>query len=1092
MRVHRSNRAEELVAVLADVVRRPLADAMAPECIVVQGRGMERWLSAELAQRLGVWANPDFPFPRRLVERALSAVLGDDADERSAFEPETLMWAIAALLPGLLDRPEFAPLRAYLADDPRGLKRMQLAERIADTFDHYTVYRPRLVLGWEAGDGTDWQPVLWRALVDRHGAHHVAARAAHFLRARRAGAGLAAPFPTRVSLFGVSTLPPLYLELLAVLEPLVELHVFLLAPSPEFWGDIRSRREIIRALSRSGAAAAQTEEALHLAEGNPLLASLGRLGRDFQQLLEAAVDYEDDERSREPVGTHRLAAIQSDILHLVHRTRATALPLPPDDSIGIHACHGPMREVEVVRDQLLALFAADPTLEARDIVVMTPSIDAYAPYIEAVFGAASDERTRIPYRIADRSVRATHEVVDAFAALVDVMRARMTATQVLDLLGIDAVRARFRIGGGDLDLLRTWVEESGIRWGVDRTHREAVGQPPLAENTWRFGLDRLLLGYAMPGAGRELFGGALPYDEVEGSSADLLGRLASFCDTLFAFRTALQTGRTLEAWRDDLGALLTAMIASTDQTAYQHQLIRRSLAVLAERAAAAGFDEPIDLDAVRAALEPELQRGAAPQGFLAGGVTFCELVPMRSIPFRVVCLLGMNDGAFPRTRRPLGFDLIAQRPLPGDRSSRDDDRYLFLEAVLSARDHLLITYVGQSITDNEPLPPSVVVSELLDALDVSFQPVDPPISPIVRHPLQAFSPRYFDGSDARLFSYSAADCLGARAALCPRQPPAAFLSAPLPVDVGPGDVVELDELVSFFDHPPRAFLQRRLGLYLGRDLEPMEDREPIVLNALDRWKIGDALLARALEGGDVEAAYESVRAGGRLPPGTLGRCLYDDIRPDIDVLAELARTAMGGRRRDPAEIDLDLDGVRLTGVVRDLYPNGHARAQYSQIGRRQELGLWIRHLALGCAAPVGSALIGRRSQKPPTVVRFTPVGDPRAMLQLLLRLYVLGRCVPLPLFQSTSRAYAEARREQKPDALAAARKKFDPDPYAPVPPDGVDPYVQCVYRHIDPLTDPTVVDGPALGPEAAAEPSWFAQLAMAVFGPLLAHRQEAP
>ncbi|MGH7291879.1 MAG: exodeoxyribonuclease V subunit gamma, partial [Myxococcota bacterium] len=375
-------------------------------------------------------------------------------------------------------------------------------------------------------------------------------------------------------------------------------------------------------------------------------------------------------------------------------------------------------------------------------------------------------RPRIPNRFADRPVRADNEVAEAFTALLGLLRGRLTAAEVLDVLRRDPVRARFGIAGDDLELVRRWITETGVCWGIDADHRAAHDQPAADQNTWRFGLDRLLLGYAMPGDGLVQFGDALPYDDLEGGEAVLLGRLADFCDALFTAQATLAAPRSPAGWRDELGRLLERLVARSPATAHQHELIRAGLATLAARAEAAGFAELLRLETVQAQLDDELQRGATAHGFLSGGVTICELLPMRSIPFKLVCLLGMNDDAFPRQGRPLGFDRIAAQPRPGDRSVRDDDRYLFLEALLAARQQLVISYVGQRITDNQPLPPSVVVQELLDTIERTFVAPDGQTVAariVVTHPLQPFSPRYFRGAEDRLFSYSNAYRAGAAA-----------------------------------------------------------------------------------------------------------------------------------------------------------------------------------------------------------------------------------------------------------------------------------------------------------------------------------------
>ncbi|HVO24238.1 MAG TPA: exodeoxyribonuclease V subunit gamma [Candidatus Margulisiibacteriota bacterium] len=1091
MHVHRSNRTERLVDVLAEVVARPIGEAPAPECIVVQGKGMERWLSMQLAQRFGVWANPDFPFPRKLIERAVAAVLGPEAASAPCFEPETMMWAIADLLPQYLSRAAFASIHSYLAEDTSGTKRIALAQRIAETFDQYLVYRPEMILEWEQGGGADWQAVLWRALVERHGATHIAARAGALLRA--APTAPAIGFPARVSLFGMSTLPPLYLRLLMSVAAHVELHLFVLSPSREYWADIRSRREVIRARRDVGA------DTLHLAEGHPLLASLGRIGREFQQVLEASGDYQETDADlyQDPGTGSLLTTVQSDILTLTHRgPRGSRAPLPyrdDDRSISVHACHSPMREVEVLHDQLLAAFDADRTLEPRDVVVMSPAIDAYAPLIDAVFGSTAGH-ARIPYRIADRNLRVTDEVVDAFGRLLAVLRGRLTATEVLDLLSMEAIHTRFGIAAEDLDLLRTWITEAGIRWGVDAAHRATNLQPAMHENTWRFGLDRLLLGYAMSGDERTLFRSVLPYDDVEGTGAALLGRLADFCETLFTLRAALEPARPLAIWPDTLSGALQRMIAVTPQTADQHQHIRSTLAELAACAATAGFHEPIDLDTLRSYLDVRLQRDSSSHGFLSGGVSFCALVPMRTIPFRVVCLLGMNDDLFPRAQRPFGFDLIAQRPRPGDRSSREDDRYLFLEALLSARQRLIITHVGQSVRDNREIPPSVVVSELLDTLDDSFGSDTTPLRErlVVRHPLQPFSPRNFGSDDPRRSSYSASHWAGARALGQPRRSAPPFVCAPLP----PSDdqaAVGLDDLVRFFEHPARAFLQRRVQLYLGNDAPIVEDREPMDLDNLALWTVGDRLLQVVVKGADLATAFAPLRASGVLPLGVPGECLYDELRPQIELIGRRARELMRGGRCRPVEIDAVLARTRITGLLRDLFAAGQVRYQFSRLGGRHELGVWIRHLVLNWLRPPACAadsfIVGRPSGADPSViVRFHAVADPVPILQDLLSLYWLGQTLPLPLFPRTSRAYVQALQSGGMEdggraALAAARAVFTRTG-GPVPSEGEDVYVQQLFATCDPL-DPTFPPLAGELPTAAT----FAAAARSVFEPLLAHRE---
>ncbi len=1034
----------------------PVEDApLRPETIAVQGRGIERWLAMELARRLGVFANARFPFPRRLLEQVFDAVLEPRDDAARCFEPASMTWSIAALLPGLLARPELDPLRRFLLDDPEGEGRIQLAARVAETLDRYAIHRPEMIAAWERGEETlpddaRWQAILWRELVARHGRHHVAARAEAFREAIAvAGEGPLPGLPRRLFLFGITTLPPLYVDVLAALSRHLELHLFVL----------RCARD---PLEEAGPA-------------NPLWTSLGSVGRQFHEVLGARGFGPSRQRAvdADPGRATRLAAVQQAVLTGGAPAPGADGSGPADDrSIQVHACRGPLREIEVLHDRLTDLFEADPTLEPRDVVVMTPDIERYAPFVEAVFGAGgepgSGERPRIGFRLADRRIRATYDVVDAFSRILDALSGRLEASTVVDLLLVERIRRRFGIETADLDVLQAWIRDAGIRWGADAQHRAEAGQPALHQNTWRQGLDRLLLGLAMPVEDR-LFAGTLPAPDVQPGRAGLLGSFVAFCECLLALRESLSGARSLASWSEALAGLLDELIDSADDGAGQRAWLRSMLDELASRARQAGFDEPISLVSLRRQLEAELARAGSSHGFLSGGVTFCELVPMRSIPFRVVALVGMNDDAFPRTRPPQGFDLMARDPRPGDRTGRDDDRHLFLEAVISARQHLVITYAGRSLRDGSPRAPSVVVAELLEELarqEGTAAPEDVRATGVREHPLHGFSSRYFDpASPGDLFSYSASECEGARALLRPRSAAGPFVGEPLPEDVSPGGTVELADLLRFVEHPVRFFLQRRLGLYLGDELEVLEDREPLQLDFLEQWKLGDDLLRRELAGVPEHEARELLRARGALPPGTLGELAGDELAGRVRNLLVETAALRGGGPLPAVPFDRSLGSWRLAGELGELWPGGRVVVQYSQRRLRGEIGLWIQHLVLCWLGPPGvpcrSALVARAKDGSADVVELAEVDQPERLLVDLLDLYALGQRVPLPALRDASEKQAEYAVKHGWDGgvAASARRAWEPSTDFVGGADRNEVYLAQAFRDVDPLDPATPLPG---------------------------------
>lgn len=1023
LHLYHSNRLEILAERFIELTRREPAPPMVPESVVTQNRGMARWLTHRLALGSGIAANLDFDFPASFIWQVLQSQLAN-LPEQSGFERETLVWRIFAILPDLLDQPAFAPLANYLATGKEQLKRYQLARRIADSFDQYTVYRPQWIMEWERGEGSHWQSQLWRALVAGQRPTH-RARLFERFAARQREEGLARNnLPTRVSFFAVAALPPSYLDVLTRIAEVIDVHLFLLNPSVAYWGDIVAERDAARlreALLRHG----RNDGTRHFTVGNPLLASLGKQGREFQHILYEAGVADDESLFQSPGSETLLQVLQADILLLQHRGRdpnnpaAQRLNIRQEDrSLQIHACHSPMREIEVLHDQLLALFDANPELAPGDVVVMAPDIDRYAPFIEAVFGGVPRAR-HIPWAIADRSPQLAHPLVRLGLELLDLPFSRFGVDEVLALLEIPAVMRRFRLDGESLARIRTWVVESGVRWGLDANSRAELDLPATAAATWRAGLERLLLGYAMPEEGG-IVGDIVAYSDIEGLEVDTLGQLTSFIERLAQFRRELAAPRPAAEWLTLFNRIFDDLLTLEETEQFAVQLLRDTLDGLASHAVAAGFKGEIGVEVVRDYLRGHLAEMGGWQQFLTGQITFCTMVPMRSIPFPVVGLIGMGDREFPRNQTPLGFDLIAQQPRVGDRSRREDDRYLFLEALLSAREHLYISYVGRDIRDNSPMLPSVVVAELLDAIDEGFA-VDTGSTRnhvVTEHPLQPFSSRYLAGRSG-LFTYASEWHDATGAGYAERR----FLATPLPEDAT-GSSIELGQLIEFFRNPVAYFLKRRLNVRWPGELDILEESEPFTVNNLNRFLIGQALTKARLEGRDTKELYREFAASARLPFGHLGEFAFDDEVGKAVAFADLLRPELEEERERLEFTHHSPSGLTLTGWVDGVGVNGRFHYRYGQLRADDRVALWLTHLALNTLGDRDGGRNCSHLATPAESWRLAAVADAPRILNELLALYHRGQQEPLPFNPDISFDYVNLLRKGT-SSEEAVRKAAD-------------------------------------------------------------------
>ncbi|QXW29263.1 exodeoxyribonuclease V subunit gamma [Aeromonas sanarellii] len=1054
--LYHSNQLDLLKELLVSRIRQsPLDHPFDREQILVQSPGMAQWLKLELAKAFGIAANIDFPLPASFIWEMFTRVLAD-VPRQSPYNKGAMSWQLMTILPALLGRPAFAPLAAYLGgsdgEAPEQVRLWQLCQKVADLFDQYLVYRPDWIARWEQGEGLglelagvsgqDWQPELWRELVARTLAlspsgYHRANLYEEFIHELARSAELPGKLPRRVFVFGISALPPRYVEALLALgsRAEVEVHLFVTNPCRYYWGELLDRKTLARLENRLKPG---TDLETLQGPANPLLASMGKLGRDYlHQLMElevpqidAFVDIDD---------TSLLRAIQKDVLELAERGAGEfsldvshhKSPIDPaDGSLQIHACHGPMRELEVLHDRLLALFEQDPTLTPKDVVVMMPDVNSYGPYIQAVFGKESGgARGRIPFAISDRAASQESPLLQSFLALLRLPNARFGAGELLAILEVPAVLRRFELDDDEFNQLRRWVQETGIRWGLDDGYPERFDLPRLSGNSWLFGLRRMLLGFAM-GDG-EPVAGILPYADIEGQQGLALGKLAWFVDSLAEFLPRLQQAQPLPEWHACLNALLDRFYLADEDEERQLQLIRSQLTDWQAQLGEARFEQAISADLLQDYLGSVLGESRSSQRFLAGQVNFCTLMPMRSIPFRQVCLLGMNDGVYPRTLPPMGFDLMAVAGRRGDRSRRDDDRYLFLEALLSAQQGLYISYQGFSAQDNSEKVPSVLLAELIDYVRQGFvlagdEELDDESSGrrllehlITRHPLTPYSPAYFHPEPGSgLFTY-AADWLPA---LSPERGAANFQSGelPLPPEWGREQGLELAELLRFYRQPARYFLNRRLKVWFELEEATIEDSEPFELDGLQHYQLKALLLDAHLTEGDSEIRRERLQLTGLLPQGWFGSLLLEDLDGEMGKLAARLRPWVAANEADKqaVEIDIALAQGQLQGWI-DTQKGRALVVKPGSFNGKDLLLAWIQHLCLSLSCAPGDTLLfdAKQSLRLPRLA----ADEARPKLAALVALWTQGMKRPLPFFPSTAWEWLKAI-EQDPDKPDAADK----------------------------------------------------------------------
>lgn len=1006
MFVHRSNRTECLVDALVDVLATPAASWNTPELVAVQGKGVDRWLAQQLANRMGIWALPAFPFPRALIDTVLDATLGTSEDA-AGYEPDQLRWSIASMLPELLPHDDFATLEHYLAQRGGGDSALlSLADAIARTFDRYLVFRPELILRWERSNDPEsaplrWQRHLWRQLRTQLGDHHLAARARAFKQATQASEPrpTAGVLPSRICLFGFSSLPPLYIDLLANAAEQTEIHLFVLSPSPEWFVETQ----------------------------HPLIHTLGRLGRDFLDLLAEQVN--DVTEADHFVSAHpptQLGHLQRDLFEL--QVREPALPAPDCDSFSVHACHGPLREAEVLHDLLLQAFNDSPGLKPEDVCVLCPDLERYDPTVRAVF----DKEGVLPVGAPDHAGEQRPAVEAAAKRVLAFLLGRADVQSLLDMISDPLTMERWQITQEDLAHIRRYLAASEVRWGWDSEHRARLGHPRLTTHTWHDALDRIALGFATR---RPTHLGTVTTVPVSSSEdAFMWGKLLAPLEQLQRLAQQCGTPKPLAGWQGLLSEAVGTVLPTTVLKSEAARGLREALTAIAGLAANARFTGEVSFPAIAEEVTRLLQRAQHRSASFAGGITIAELSHVRAVPFRVVALVGMNEGAFPRSDTLTGFDIMREQQRRGDRDGRKEDRQVFLELLLSTRDKLIVTYTGQDPVDGAKLPPSSVVSDLLRVQENMYtrgmEERSRPSSP-QEHGLHPFSERYLRQSDQPFFTFSGFAEEASRQCMQPRVDEQPFADVTLPSTLS-NEALPLGALLSFFRNPSRGYAQA-LSVDLADRLVTLESRDTTELTPLKRFRLQDLLLQASLAGQQSSEMMATVRDAGWLPPGALGSHWGVQLERFCRELTQASAPLLEREVLPAVEIDLNCGNTHLVGLLTGLGPSGLLEVQPGRVTAARELDLWIRHTSLCAMHPnqsFESVLFGR-SDTPKgklgaavDVVSFRTVEEPVAVLSDLIGLYRAGLRRPLPLFPQAARNYAQYKRTA-PAASALARVRAE-------------------------------------------------------------------
>ncbi len=929
--LYQSNDLNNLGEQFAHKIRGEKPSPFYRDQVILQTKGIETWLTQKCAKVNTVSAGIEFSSPAPFLHRLYFQLTGH-SEERTIFERGNMRWFIFRILK---ESPELFPeLDEYLKTNSGNeeQKLLSFASQISDLMDSYILYRPDLLTEWEGNEKKSgkekslphesWQKRIWQKIIEYNTSCDTVGESPieTLVQLNKILTGKNTKHTQRLTewrernrkgiyLFSMSILPPTYQEIFSVIAQNIDVHLFILNPSQFYWGDTLTDRRSTYLELQDG-----SDSELYLTMGNQLLRNLGEVGRDFYQTLYqysantiAEVDSFDE---WEP--DTLLSHIQNDILTWDDCDRTEPIDLQRDNSVTVNKCYSPLREIEVLYDYLLAQFERDPELTTSDILVVAPELDTYAPLIPFAFSTTEEDfynSKRLTAKVADQSVLAQSPWFQLLRDIIKTPQSNYEAGLILGMFEQYSLLSEKPLSSNDVEKLRMWISESGIRWGIDDAFWSEESGTDFGSDrfNWNSGESRMILGYALGSCD----GTPPPYDEIEGSSSELLGELLQFTHTLFQLYRSSKRIASPEEWEKQFTTLIeTLYIDDTNEDVVTPKNVTTATKLLrkivSEFSIAGSAELEITYSTFTNTFLNELDSQPSEPQFLRGEITFATTIPHRSIPFKIIAMIGMDHHSFPRRASTLSFDLMAEAPRPGDRNSRKGDLYLFLENLISSKDSIYLSWQAKDSKGTADIPPSPVIDQLLDYIDLnySFNGESPVDSIVTRTPLHPFSSEYSPNGELNTYQSKWFPELFVSPS---QQIPFHYFSGDQVLEEG--TLFTARDILSYFDKPIEYFCVNRLHLREPDRSEEIDSIEPFTADHLTQYLIRKCGISDTLSNDTTREQLEKeLYYKGVLPVGPSWEQSSQTISEEVARLIDRVPTIS---EYEVAEIEYEtnIDGV---------------------------------------------------------------------------------------------------------------------------------------------------------------------------------------
>ncbi|MFI4853104.1 MAG: exodeoxyribonuclease V subunit gamma [Candidatus Makana argininalis] len=980
--IYHSNNTDmlKIIVSLLISVKKKNVDPLKPEIIVVKNKNISEWLKIKLSEQLGIYSNIKFITISKFIWTMISNLL-PNIKYKYIQNNSIMTWKIMSLIPNIINNKYFLKIKLYLNNNDI-VKKFKFSRSLSYIFKQYLIYRPDWLKSWINGKLVNglseeqiWQSFLWRKLIhnklnynelilQNYDNFHYFEKIIKnkYLKKKK--------LPNRAFIFGISSIPPMYIKLLELLGHYMDIHNMIINPCKNYWGDIeylnlfekiinkyiKENNNIISVKKKKKNIFKQNIDKFKL--GNYFLSSWGKKCKEYIYLISNLNRIIEINAFIKPNNTNILNLIKKDILFLkkysfddkknIYKNKILKRMIKKKDfSISINSCINFFKEIEILYEKILFLMSQDHKLKPQDIIVMAPNINIYLPSIKSIFGNYH-LKNNLPFYISDIISKEINLISKAFIRLLNLPFIKLSTKEIIKLLEVKSISYKFKIKNKEIDILKKWMLESGIKLESDE---EKKNDKLITNfNSFNFGFNRMFLGYAMESC-YGYWNNILPYDKTYGLSSVLLGNFYNLINNIKYFKKKLSKPKKIKSWFAISEMIISSFFCATS---YKEKdvliLIKKTWKKILKNCYKSQFKDKISIKLITEELFNILNKKKIINNYLFGKINFCNIKSMSSINFKIVCILGINDNIFIKKKNRNNFNLIYKYPRIGDKNILEDYKYCFLESMLSAKNIFYISFIGNNIKNNNINTTSIFVNELIDYISNNFyiegdKNLDNKqmMINVIKHIFKYHENKIFLKPNIFYFKkknfYLKQNLKTLKHDLS--------LNSKLLLNFK-NKILKLEDMIIFYKNPIKTWFIKNLGIFYNKSFTEISNEKDYINNIYITHKIKEKILNLMIQRKNIIKIFNEIKYSGLLPNGIFGEIFFlEQYNKLIHLYKKVKIFNLFIKKK--IEIYLYFKYVTIIGWIDYFHKNGIIKWSTKKITIKDGLLLWIEHL-IYCAS----------------------------------------------------------------------------------------------------------------------------------------------